>query len=230
MNTNPEINEMISALIDSESTASDEDTAVIRKDPMLEKCHLEYLQIGNLIRALPTPEPSAKFVEEVLVRLPQKRSNNIVRLSFSLAAAAVLLTAFAAGLYRLLPESPMEPAVNNMAAPSEPTPSLIHLDVPETTLASIQIENIEDNELEKTLAVFEVVPEEVLLIALAELVIEDEAVYFATTEGIEVVSPWDENILQTPYSFVDIYTELETLNQAEVATFNELMRSTLATT
>ena len=71
MNTNPEINEMISALIDSESTASDEDTAVIRKDPMLEKCHLEYLQIGNLIRALPTPEPSAKFVEEVLVRLPQ---------------------------------------------------------------------------------------------------------------------------------------------------------------
>ena len=69
--------------------------------------------------------------------------------------------------------------------------------MPETTLASIQIENIEDNEL-KTLAVFEVVPEEVLLIALAELVIEDEAVYFATTEGIEVVSPWDENILQTP--------------------------------
>jgi len=230
MNTNLEINEMISALIDGESIAKDTDTTAIRKDPLLVKRHQEYLQIGNLIRSLPTPQPSSKFVEEVLGRLPKKRSNNIVRLSFSLAAAAALLVAFAVGLYGLLPESPKEPAVNNMAAPSEPTPSLIHLDVPETTLASIQIENIEDNELEKTLAVFEVVPEEVLLIALAELVVEEETVYFATTEGIEVVSPWDENILQTPYSFVDIYTELETLNQAEVATFNELMRTTLATT
>jgi len=77
---------------------------------------------------------------------------------------------------------------------------------------------------------FEVVPVERLLIALAELVLEEEVRYAATTEGIEVVSPWDETIVQTPYSFVDIYTELETLNQAEVATFNALMRGTLAAT
>jgi hypothetical protein len=162
--------------------------------------------------------------------LPKRRSNNIICLSFSLAAAAVLLLAFAAGMYRLLPESQSVPTVNNIAVPPEPTPSLIHLDVPETTLASIQIENIEDNELEKTLALFEVVPVERLLIALAELVIEEEVRYAATTEGTVVVSPWDGEIVQPPYSFVDIYTELETLNQAEVATFNALLRGTLAAT
>lgn len=230
MNTNPEINEVISALVDGESAAPDADAAEIRKDPLLEKRQREYLRIGNLIRALPTPEPSAQFVDEVVARLPQQRSHNIMRLSFSLAAAAVLLLAFAAGLNRLLPESQVEPVVNNIALPSEPASSLIDLDVPETTLASIQIENIADNELEKTLALFEVVPEERLLIALAELVIEEEVRYAATAEGIEVVSPWDETIVQPPYSFVDIYTELETLNQAEVATFNALLRGTLAAT
>jgi hypothetical protein len=230
MNTNPKINELISTLLDGESANPRADAAVIAQDLLLEKRQMEYRKIGNMMRNLPEPEVPDHFLDDVLARLPKKKPHNIVRITFSLAAAAVLLLALATTLYRLLPNTPLEPTIPDTPIANSSGISLIEFDVPETTLASIQIENIADSDIEKTLALFEVIPEEILLIALAELSSEEEARYYATAQGTEPLSPWDENLFAAPDSLVDIYTEMETLNEAEAAAFNELMRDALAAT
>lgn len=230
MNTNPEFIELVSALLDDESASPEADAALIAQDLLLEKQQAEYRKIGDMMRTLPDPEVPDRFVDDVLARLPKKNPHNIVRITFSLAAAAMLLFALATTLYRLLPNTPLEPIIPDAPIANNSGISLIEFDVPETTLASIQIENIADNEIETTLALFEVIPEETLLIALAELTIEAEARHYATTQGTEPLSPWDEIIFAGPDSLVDIYTELETFNEAESAVFNELMRDALAAT
>ena len=230
MNTNPEFIELVSALLDDESASPEADAAAIAQDLLLEKQQVEYRKIGDMIRALPDLEVPDHFVDDVLARLPKKKPHNIVRITFSLAAAAVLLFTLAATLYRLLPNTPLEPVIPDTPIANNSGISLMEFDVPETTLASIQIENIADNEIETTLALFEVIPEETLLIALAELTVEAEARYYATAQGTEPLSPWDENLFAAPDSLVDIYREMETLNEAEFAAFNELMRDALAAT
>ena len=228
MKTTNEMIELISSLIDGESETPEADAAEIRRDPLLEKRQWEYQRIGSLMRLRAAPAPSDDFVSGVLTAVRPKNQRNIMRLALSLAAAAVLLMATAVGIYQILPETPLEPAHHSANTPT--TSSLIHLDVPETTLASIQIESIDNNELEKTMALFEVIPEETLLIALAELVTEEETLYNATTGGATMLSPWDEKAFETPYLLVDIYMEMKTLEKDEAAAFNEMLRGALAAT
>ncbi|MCK5861818.1 MAG: hypothetical protein KAH38_05000 [Candidatus Hydrogenedentes bacterium] len=231
MKTNHNIHELISTLIDNESTSPKEDAARIQDNPALEKQQQQYREIGRIIRTLDAPDPSGNFVEEVLARLPQKKHYNVLRLSFTLVTAAILLLAFSVGIYQLLPNKIPDSPNSDASLAAINMPTRMHLDVPESVLLSFQAEIIRDNGLWETLDRFEAIPEESLLITLANMTASEEAAYDSESKEMLTTMPlWDTWPMTTSPSFFDAFLLLETLNNAEVTAFNDLLRGSLATT
>ena len=230
MKNEQDFHELISALMDGESATPEEDTLLLHADPLLEKRQIQYQEIGRLMRTLPAPDPSIYFVDDVLARLSQKKQHNFMRISFTLAAAAVLLLAFSVGVYTLLPDQ--VPDLTNPTHPlaSDAATSLAAFDTPETTLISNPIETIGNNEFEKTLAQFETIPEETLIIALAEMAVEEEQQYYATTEDTLAIPTFWNKWPTTSSSFPDVFLLLETLDNAETVALNTMLREALAET
>jgi len=222
--------ELISALMDGESATPEEDALLLHADPLLEKRQTQYQEIGRLMRTLPAPDPSIYFVEEVLAQLSPKKQHHFMRISFTLAAAAALLLAFSVGVYTLLPDQVPELTNPTHTLASDTAASLAAFDTPETTLISKPVETFENNEFESTMAQFETIPEEALIIALAEMVIEEEQQYYATTEDTLTVPTFWNKWPTTSSSFPDVFLLLETLDNAETAALNTMLREALAET
>jgi len=224
-----EMRERISAQIDGESANPDDAAALIQADAEMAAYYLQYQEISRLLHDLPAPEPSPNFVEKTLVRISASRSSYNRRRYFSLAAAAVFVLAFALFLYRLAPVSPGKSAGIPPKSTAQEEPSLMHLDVPEEQLQVLLPEIIASSDVEDAMTFLEYVPADRLILALAELTVDDyyrqHAAAGDTVTQDDLIYDWTWSKTD---SFNDVFELLETANPAELDALNQFWRDILA--
>ncbi len=221
MTTEFEKYERISAFLDGESDAPEDDAQLLDDNDALKTVHRQYARIGRLTRSLSAPTPSTHFLANTLARLPESEHAGGKRWR-RLAAAAALLAALLLTSYLI------------GSGPGSRTPHV-------GPIASFEAEVTERSDMPwldgsaamlDTLALFEAIPTDDLLEALAVIAFDAHHHHASSADvGFASHAPlhWDEYwSLGTPGDFMEMYFWIETLDEADADALNEILRDALA--